>query len=301
MRESAGLRLAVLFGSFFIALLISSIFSKLIEEITWIDPRTRILLVSIVQSLIAFCGPAILVAKFASSDWKGWLFLSRAPRMKAFAGVVVVYIISLPAMEWLVEFNANLHLPDSMQGIETTLRAWEDNAATTTEILLNATGFWSVLSGILVIGILTGFSEEMFFRGGVEGICLRTSMNKGMAIWAAAFIFSLMHFQFFGFLPRLLMGAFFGYLMVWTRSLWVPVFCHALNNSMVVIVSAISENPSQKLWDEGNSLIFGNWVGVVISILMTSVFLYYFKDKFFDNHTQSQETWQSQYPQATGK
>ena len=62
-------------------------------------------------------------------------------------------------------------------------------------------------------------------------------MSKPASVWIAAFVFSAMHFQFFGFIPRLLLGAFFGYLYIWSGSIWTSVFAHALNNSMVVITA----------------------------------------------------------------
>ena len=60
-------------------------------------------------------------------------------------------------------------------------------------------------------------------------------MKAHIAIWITAIIFSAVHFQFYGFIPRVLLGAFFGYLALWSGSLWLPIFAHALNNSLVVI------------------------------------------------------------------
>ena len=60
-------------------------------------------------------------------------------------------------------------------------------------------------------------------------------MKAHIAIWTTAIIFSAMHFQFYGFIPRVLLGAFFGYLAFWSGSLWLPIFAHALNNSLVVL------------------------------------------------------------------
>lgn len=82
-------------------------------------------------------------------------------------------------------------------------------------------------------------------------------MNPHGAIWLAAVIFSAVHMQFFGFVPRLILGAYFGYLLLWSRSLWLPVAAHALNNALAVVafrleshaesaahISTIGQNPS---------------------------------------------------------
>lgn len=278
------MRLAVLFGSFFFLLLFSSSFAFIINQLPG-DARTHGLLASTVQCILAFCLPAFILAKFSSNDWKRWLELTRPPKIRALIGVLIVYCISMPAMEWLIEWNSNIRLPESMAGLEQTLRNWEETNEATSRLLLDTHGFFPVLVGVLVIGVLTGFSEELFFRGGLQGIFSRSNIGIGVSVWLAAFIFSTMHFQFFGFLPRLLMGAFFGYLLIWTRSIWVPMFAHILNNSVVVISSAVSGDPSSNLIDSTNpSIFFDNSLGVIISIVLTTAFLvicrnYIFKSK----------------------
>jgi len=59
--------------------------------------------------------------------------------------------------------------------------------------------------------------------------------NHHIIIWSAAILFSAFHMQFFGFLPRMLLGAYFGYLLYWTRNIWIPVFAHFVNNAFAVI------------------------------------------------------------------
>ena len=49
-------------------------------------------------------------------------------------------------------------------------------------------------------------------------------------------IFSAIHFQFSGFIPRLLLGAYLGYLFYWSRSLWLPVLAHFLHNALSLLV-----------------------------------------------------------------
>lgn len=293
IRSSAGLRLAVFFGSFFVLLLLSSFIGMMINQLSG-DVRSHTLWGSVVQCILAFCLPAFILAKFSSNNWSEWLALTKAPSMKSILGVLIVYCLSMPAMEWLIEWNASLHLPESMSGLETTLRSWEEASESISKVLLEAHGFLAVLAGVLVIGILTGFSEEMFFRGGLQGIFVRTNIGPSTAVWIAAFVFSFMHFQFFGFLPRLLMGAFFGYLLIWTRSLWVPVFAHALNNSTVVIASSITGEATMGMLDNGsNSLLLGNSLSVIGSVVLTALYLIFCRDWVFKNaQSRKNQPWQ---------
>ncbi|MDE6269714.1 MAG: CPBP family intramembrane metalloprotease, partial [Muribaculaceae bacterium] len=89
---------------------------------------------------------------------------------------------------------------------------------------------------ILIIGVAAGVSEELFFRGALQRLLSTGGMSTHAAVWTAAVVFSAMHLQFFGFVPRMLLGAYFGYLLVWSRSIWLPAAAHALNNTVYVIM-----------------------------------------------------------------
>lgn len=295
LRESAGFRLSVLFGSFFVFLILSSIIGTIITSLPG-NERTHILLSSTVQCILAFCVPALLLARFSSNNWKDWLYLTRVPSIKALIGVVLVYLLSLPAMEWLIEWNNNLSFPESMASLESLLRKWENSSAETTSKILETQGFIPVLMGVLIIGVLTGFSEELFFRGGLQGILTRGSIGIGVSVWVTAIIFSAMHFQFFGFLPRLIMGVFFGYLLVWTKSIWVPVFAHILNNSIVVITAAINGNQSINMGQAAESILStGNSVVVIASVLLTVGFFIFYKNSVFKTHNPREYKWQKKH------
>lgn len=290
LRNSGGMRLAVLFGAFFILLIVTSIIGGIISGLNIGDPRTQALATSVVQCLLAFCLPAFLLAKFSDgSNWSQWLELTRAPKPKALLGVLAVYLLSLPAMEWLIAWNSQLHLPESMAGLEATMRNWENANAQASQVLLDAQGWGAAISGVLIIGVLTAFSEEMFFRGGVQGIFTHGNAKPAVAVWLSAILFSTMHFQFFGFFPRLLMGVFFGYLLIWTRSLWVPVFAHALNNSMVVIIASFTGQTSGNISDESTEIIFGDPVIVISSVVLTSLLFILYRKSLFKGWQKSQE------------
>ena len=282
IKESTGLRLALLFGSFFMLLLISSFLSQAISQISGISERSGLLINSTFQCFLAFIIPALITAKFASnSPWR-WLDLSGKVTWKPFAGVIIVYLLFIPAMNKLVEWNANIHFPVFLQGLENMFRTWEENGKATTDIILENHGVFQMILSVVVVGLLTGFSEEIFFRGAMQKIFIQSSVGKTTAIWITAIIFSTFHFQFFGFIPRMLMGAFFGYLVVRTGSLWVPIFAHALNNSMVVIFSGIYGVSGENNFIEKIGLNeTGFPVTAFISAALTLLFIYYFKGFFF--------------------
>lgn len=204
----------------------------------------------VLQDVLMFILPAILLAVICyKRPWR-FLEIDRPPSWLALVIVVVVWAVSMPAMNWLVEWNQNIHLPASMAALEQTLRDYEDAMEQITNQLLTLNSVGDLVAGILVVGVMAGVSEEFFFRGALFGIMRRGRANIHIVIWTVAIVFSAIHFQFFGFVPRMLLGAWFGYLLVWTRSLWVPVIAHALNNGIVVVFQWLDSNH----YIDGNAL-----------------------------------------------
>ncbi|MDD5570985.1 MAG: CPBP family intramembrane metalloprotease, partial [Bacteroidales bacterium] len=93
---------------------------------------------------------------------------------------------------------------------------------------------------IVMIAIITPFGEEFLFRGILQKLLINATKRKHLSIIIASFIFGFFHFQFFTFLPRFLMGILFGYLLLWSKSLWLPICCHFVNNASAVIFSFLS-------------------------------------------------------------
>ena len=122
-------------------------------------------------------------------------------------------------MNRLVAWNESIHLPSSWSGLESVLRDSENAAQAMVQQIMGGSTVWDLIAAILIVGVLTGIAEELFFRGALQRLLQSKFGNKHLAIWSAAFIFSAVHLQFFGFFPRLLMGAYFGYLVVWSGSL----------------------------------------------------------------------------------
>ena len=133
-------------------------------------------------------------------------------------------------------------IAEAMKPVEQWMRAQENAAQQATDTLLSGSSVWDLIASVVCVGLLTGLGEEMFFRGALQRICCDGMRRRHLAVWTAAFVFSTLHFQFFGFVPRLVLGAFFGYAYLWSGSLWVPVIGHALNNSAVVAFMWMGNN-----------------------------------------------------------
>lgn len=144
-----------------------------------------------------------------------------------------------PIMAIVAEWNMQMTLPDLLSRLEEWMRHQEDEMAALTKGLVMTDSISILLLNILVIAVLPAIGEELFFRGALQGIVQRWFGNLHVAVWLTAIIFSAIHVQFFGFFPRLLLGAFFGYMIIWSRNIWIPIFAHFVNNAMVAIIAFI--------------------------------------------------------------
>lgn len=264
--------IGVLFGVFFIMLVLLSVVSSLLIDDGFTAKGMRIF--AIVQDLLVFILPAVVAAFVATRLPASLLTVNVRPRLFPIIMAIIVMLTSLPAMELLIEWNNNLHLPESMSGLEESLRNMEDSASTGISALSGGNTVGDLIMGILIIGILTGIAEELFFRGALQNLFMTMpKVKKHFAIWAAAFIFSFMHFQFFGFVPRLLLGAYFGYLIWWTGSVWVPVIAHAFNNSLVVLLSWIAARSgvAESVENAAAINLGTDWYTITLSVAVTAL------------------------------
>lgn len=238
LNMSFGSKVTLLLCAFVVGLFVAATFMSLLPRLG-VEGRVASTLSTIVQDVLVFIFPAVLVSKFSGGCVRA-LRLGVRPSWRQVLVVAVAYVVSLPAMNWLVEANKLISLPPSMHGVELWMRASEDAALAVTNQLLGSTSLATMLCMVAVVGFLAALSEEMFFRGALLGMSLDRGVRAHAAVWVVAFVFSAFHMQFYGFFPRLLLGAWLGYLMLWSRSLWLPVIAHTINNAVVVVFTYLA-------------------------------------------------------------
>jgi len=151
--------------------------------------------------------------------------------------VFAAMLCFIPMMSLLAYWNESMQLPDSLQGVQQWMRASEDSAAVMTKQIVEESTWGGLLINLIILAVVPAVGEEMVFRGCLQNIFGRWIWNKHVVIWLVAIIFSAFHMQFFGFIPRMLLGAFFGYLYVWSRNIYLPIFGHFINNASATITA----------------------------------------------------------------
>lgn len=233
LRYTFGIRifyfLLITFAGLIVALLVMSMVLK--EGVT----PTSLRLGTVAQDLFLFILPAIVTAMMVSMLPARMLCVDRLPSMWLTIGGMLAWVCSIPAMNALVAWNEELSLPKVLTSVEEWMRQAEEAARGQVEILISGTSVSALVLNILIVGVLAGVSEELYFRGALQRLISSGGrVNHHVAIWVTAVLFSAFHMQFFGFFPRVVLGAFFGYLLWWSGSVWLPAFIHAINNSLVV-------------------------------------------------------------------
>lgn len=209
--------------------------------------------VYILQAAATFVGlivtPLLLLKAFGRSFMS--LFRPFEFRVIPLVLVSLIVISFLAVNSWVVQWNAGIHFPDALQSFEEWARALEDQRAELTAFMTTFSSVGELLLGLVVIAVIPAIGEELVFRGLFQNQLRQLTGNVHVAIWLAALLFSAFHLQFFGFAPRLLLGALFGYLYLWSGSLMIAIFAHFVNNAFAVLslyfyqTGAIATSPEE--------------------------------------------------------
>jgi uncharacterized protein len=193
--------------------------------------RSFVRLVLVINHLFTFILPALMTAFLVyKSKWYKGLQIENFPKWQSIGLGIVWFFVSAPFVQWAYQVNKMIPMPKWMLDSETQTGNLLKN-------ILTIESGWEIAANIFLIGILPAISEELFFRGFLQKQLGRILKNGHLTVWLAAIVFSAIHMQFQGFFARMFLGALLGYAFLWSRTLWLPMILHFLNNA--VQISAI--------------------------------------------------------------
>ena len=203
-----------------------------------------------------------------STRHTGW-----TPLVLVLGSVVAFMPVNAAVMEW----NIGLDFGPISPTFQEWAYAKEEELRELTEYLTRFESFGGLLAGLLVIAVLPAVGEELVFRGIVQRRFYTLVGNTHVAIWLAAFIFSAIHFQFFGFFPRLLLGALFGYIYHWSGNLWYAIFAHFVNNGFTLVMLYLYQQGSVDMDIESTESV--PWMMALLALVACSALLLFFKQR----------------------
>jgi hypothetical protein len=231
----------------------------------------------IIQDISLFIVPSVIIMRLMKPIQSTGLSELKMPRIKEIGFVVLLAFCMFPVTSFTAQLNSAMHLPEWLSGVEQWMTQKENKADDMIELLVVSDTFLGMILNLVTIAIFPAIAEEMLFRGVFQKIFQKLFRSGHIAIWVTAFLFSTIHFQFFGFIPRFLLGLAFGYIYFWSGILLFPVILHFINNAFPVILVYVqgmeqfNMNTVSPLWKQALALPVPIVIGIVI--------LFYFRKK----------------------
>ena len=232
----------------------------------------------IIQTMGLFVFPPFVIARLYANRTGEFLGFVSQPKIASVSAVVVMVFVALPFINFLSHLNQSIPFPESLESIEDYLINREEDARQMTYRFLDAENLQQLLLNLFMVAVLPALGEELVFRGILQRLFSSWTRNIHWGILIAAVLFSAMHIQFYGFIPRLALGILFGYLFFWSGSIWLPILGHFVNNGSAVIFYYFFGNNSEIFSGSYNTMGTSTFTvimsGVMIGLCCYIVYLY---------------------------
>ncbi|MEP7265333.1 MAG: CPBP family intramembrane glutamic endopeptidase [Bacteroidota bacterium] len=163
-----------------------------------------------------------------------YLKLNRRPSLQLCFVIFILMILNTPVINQLFYFNQQMALPAWMHSLEVWMKESEQQATLLTDAFLSTVSLNGLFFNLIVIALIPAIGEELLFRGLIQQWLQKTTGRKHLAVIVTAALFSAIHMQFYGFLPRMALGMLLGYAFLWSGSLWLSIIGHFTNNAIAV-------------------------------------------------------------------
>lgn len=219
-------------------------------------------------SIGLFIVPCFVFLKLAQEDSLEFFKMKFFPALISLLIVFGIMIVVQPLVELTGKWNAAFPFPEAF-GIADWIKQAEEQGAVVTKAFLKADTIGVFLLNVFIMAFLPALGEEIFFRGMIQQYMTKAVKNVYIAIVITAIIFSAFHFQFMGFLPRMLLGIILGCIFVWSKNIWLSVFAHFLNNGAAVTLDYLNQR-NVISEEQLESVASDNVLVVVLSLILLS-------------------------------
>ncbi|MEO0007127.1 MAG: hypothetical protein RJA20_1323 [Bacteroidota bacterium] len=232
--------------------------------------------------LLGFCASGLFTAWLfyrpglgTGVSWPAYLQIDRRPDWGIVAMALLLMMVSTPFVLFTLQLNQEIPMPESF-------KLAEEQAELVLKGLLNMEYPSELIGNLLLIAVLPAIGEEIVFRGIVQRQLMRVISNPIAALFLAAVIFSLAHFQMEGFIPRMILGMILGWLYWKCGNLWVPSIAHLFNNGAQVL--------GQYLHNQGlSSVNLEDDINVPIAAALLSIVMAFGVITFINRRTDTSE------------
>ncbi|UOQ98649.1 CPBP family intramembrane metalloprotease [Hymenobacter sp. 5317J-9] len=222
----------------------------------------------------AFAGGALALASALGYGWGEYFNARRLGAGWWLLGAAALIIVLLPFMSTVIAWNAGAHFPGFLHDFEVWARASEDRLAELTKFLTRLNSVGRLVVAIVVVALVPAIGEELVFRGVVQRNLVRW-FSPHVGVWLGAAIFSAIHMQFFGFVPRFLLGLVLGYLYLWSGNILVSMAAHFTQNAFQLLILYFTQQGRFGWGFDPDATEPLPWTLVVPSALLSAGLLYF--------------------------
>ncbi|RED99578.1 CPBP family intramembrane glutamic endopeptidase [Marinoscillum furvescens] len=198
------------------------------------DSKVPLLIIQGVTSLGAFVIVPFAYMRWTLSSSASSFFQTPTPASRPMLMTAAIVFCFMVANSVVVEWNQNIDLPDFISGFEQWAQSKEAQLEQITRYLTSFDSLSEFWLAMVVIAVLPAVGEELLFRGLVQNLFGKAFANHHVAIWTAAILFGMFHLQFYGVVPRIFLGALFGYIYYWSGHLSLAMVGHFVNNGLTL-------------------------------------------------------------------
>ena len=230
-------RLFILLALIIIGLILGTVIGFAYVFITKSNPQdlNALRFMQISSQLFTFVFPPIAYASLVKEKPVNALGLKNSKILWFLIGTAIIFAI-MPLNSIIAEWNANLTLPDPMSKIESLMKQMQESATAMIEKFVSVDTIGGLILNLFMIAGLAAIGEELLFRSIIQTSLIKICKNAHVGILIASAIFSFIHLEFYGFVPRLILGMLLGYMFYFSGSIWIPMLMHFLNNGTVVLI-----------------------------------------------------------------
>lgn len=230
-------RLFILLALIIIGLILGTVIGLAYVFITKSNPQdlNSLRFMQISSQLFTFVFPPIAYAFLVKEKPVNALGLKNSRILWFLIGTAMIFAI-MPLNSILAEWNAGLTLPESLSALEQMMKDMQESASAMIEKFVSVDTIGGLMLNLFMIAGLAALGEELLFRSIIQTSLIKICKNAHVGILIASAIFSFIHLEFYGFVPRLILGMLLGYMFYFSGSIWIPMLMHFLNNGTVVLI-----------------------------------------------------------------
>lgn len=225
--------------------------------------------VQVVSTILIFFVPAIITARIASVKPFERLGFHRGMKLNRVVAAVLIMLCALPLVGFLADMNKAIPITASMKKM---FDAMESQYAEQVKLMATFKSPADYIIALFIIALMPAVVEEVFFRGAMQNIFMRWFTTPWLVIFITGFIFSAIHFSWYGFIPRLGLGMILGYIFYYTGNLWYSIAAHFFNNALMVTILYVQYTKDKKIdMEVGESAPW--WAGLISAVIVVGLFI----------------------------